>query len=245
MRTILFVVFQLIAIAGFSQVRERMLYSAKYGFVKGGESELIVSDTLYNDMPLTHYYARGYSTGLTKMLYDINNIYETIMDDEEMIPYFHIRNVKENRYRFYNETNFYCDADSICSTRSGCREVPSGMIDALTLYAMMRSEMFIDTLKKGDMFVQDIYHADKHFKMTSTYDGKKTIKTKLGMKECHVISPIIEDSKLVAGSDALKFYITNDSDRIPVIIELEMTIGKVSGAIESYTKYDNKQIDNK
>lgn len=226
----------LLSLNASAQVREKMTYGAKFAFVKGGEAELIVSDTLYQGKKLTHYYVRGYSTGMTKLLYNVNDIYETILDGEQFTPYFHIRNVSENRYRFYNETTFYPGSDSICSTKSGCRTVPQGMIDILSLYAMMRHHSFTDALKVGQKFTHEIYHANKHFQMTSTFEGLKTIDTKIGEKECFVITPIIEDSKLVTGSDALKLYITTDADHIPVIIELEMTFGKVSGYITSYEK---------
>ncbi|MFV0289526.1 MAG: DUF3108 domain-containing protein [Mangrovibacterium sp.] len=234
--TFLFVLFTLAAMAGNAKVREKMTYGAKFAFVKGGEAELIISDTTYQNKALTHYYVRGYSIGLTKLVYNVNDIYESILDKKTGKPYFHIRNVSENKYRFYNETHFY--NDSICSTRSGCREVPKGLIDALTLYASMRNVAFINKLKVGQRFTHQVYHADKHFSMTSTYEGIQTIKTEIGTKRCHVIAPVIEDSKLVTGSDALKIYITDDNDRIPVIIELEMTFGKVSGYITSYQKFN-------
>ncbi|MFV0364904.1 MAG: DUF3108 domain-containing protein [Mangrovibacterium sp.] len=219
-----------------AQVREKITYGAKFAFVKGGEAELIVSDTLYQGKELTHYYVRGYSTGMTKLIYNVNDIYESILDGENITPYFHTRNASENRYRFYNETTFYSAGDSICSTKSGCRAVPSGLIDALSLYAMIRHQDFFDTLQVGEQFTHAIYHADKHFQMVSTFEGRKTINTKIGTKECFVIAPVIDDSKLVTGSDALKLYITADADRIPVIIELEMTFGKVSGYIMTYEK---------
>lgn len=224
------------ALGSMAQVREKMTYGAKYAFVKGGEAELTISDTLYLGKKLTHYFVRGYSTGVTKLLYNVNDIYESILDSKNIIPYFHIRNAKENRYRFYNETRFFYDKDSISSSKSGGRSVPKGVIDALSLYAMMRQKEFTDTLKVGQTFDQEIYHADEHFKMTSTFEGVKTIKTAIGTKRCFVIAPIIENSALISGSDALKFYITADEDRIPVIIELEMAIGKVSGYITSYEK---------
>lgn len=237
MKRLLFLIFVCINQICSAQVREKMQYEAKYAFIKGGEAELSISDTVYQGKSLIHYYVRGYSTGITKMMFNVNDIYETILDNKTITPYFHIRNANENRYHFYNETTFYADKDSISSTKSGGRTVPKGMIDALSLYAMMRHKEFIDTLQVGEQFEQEIYHADKHFKMLSTFEGTKTIKTKIGTKKCFIISPIIEDSKLVAGSDALKFYITADDDRIPVVIELEMTIGKVSGHITSYEKF--------
>ncbi len=227
-----------ITLVSSAKVRERITYGAKYAFMKGGEAELIISDTIYQGKKLTHYYIRGYSIGLTKMIFNVNDIYETILDDKNIIPYLHIRNASENKYRFYNETRFFYQSDSICSTKSGCKSTPKGMLDALSFYAAMRQKKFTDKLKVGQKFDQHIYHADDHFNMSSTYEGKATIDTEIGRRECYVISPIISDSKILAGSDALKIYITADEQRIPVIIELEMAVGKVSGYITSYKKYD-------
>ncbi|MFV0345826.1 MAG: DUF3108 domain-containing protein [Bacteroidales bacterium] len=238
MKYLLLVITQFVALTAFSQIREKMVYSAKYSFVKGGEAELIVEDTLYQGKALTCYEVRGQSVGMTKLFFDARYLYETILDDKNVIPYFHLRDVKENRYKFRNETTFYYNEDSICSQKSGCRAVPHGMMDAISLFAKLRQKGFVDTLKVGDKFDLNIYHADKHFKMSSVYLGKETIKTKIGKKECYVISPTIDESKLVSDADALKFYVSADEDRIPVIMELKLTIGKVSGEVISYTKYD-------
>jgi hypothetical protein len=218
-----------------AQPIEKLEYNLKYSFIKGGEAFIMISDTTYNGNPAQHYYLRGQTVGIAEALYNVDDIYETILDPETIRPYIHIRNIKERKYRYYNETLFF-NNDSIFSQRSGGKKVPHNMLDILSVFAYLRQNKLLESLEVGDTFTLPVYHANKYFMLETKFLGIEKVKTKLGEKQCYVISPWIDEGKLLKRSDGLKFYITKDENKIPVILELDLNMGAVKAEIVSYVK---------
>lgn len=233
----------LILLSGFAQAQsvEILEYSLKYSFLKGGEARITISDTTFAGKQAKHYHLRGRTVGFAEALYNIDDVYETILDPYKMQPIKHVRNIKERKYRYYNETLFFPANDSIVSQRSGGRKVPHNMLDILTVYGYLRQNKLLETMKVGDQFTIPVYHADKYFMMTSVFLGTEKIKSKLGEKECYVISPRLDEGKVLKTSDGLKFYITKDADKIPVVLELDLTVGAVRAELSGYRKTSNKK----
>ncbi len=230
---IIFIATVLCSITAKAQPVEKLEYNLKYSFIKGGEAFLLISDTTYNGKPAQHYYLRGQTVGIADALYNVDDIYETILDPKTIRPYIHIRNIKERKYRYYNETLFF-DNDSIFSQRSGGKIVPHNMLDILSVFGYLRQNQLLESLNVGDTFTLPVYHANKHFMLETKFLGTEKVKTKFGEKECYVISPWIDEGKLLKRSDGLKFYITKDEKKIPVILELDLNVGAVRAELVSY-----------
>lgn len=219
-----------------SQSVEQLEYSLKYSFIKGGEATVTISDTTFGGKPAKHYLLQGRTVGFADALYSISDVYETFLDPQTMKPQKHIRNIRERKYRYYNETLFFPENDSIFSKRSGGRKVPANMLDILTVYGYLRQSKLLDNLKVGDRFTLPVYHADKYFMMTSVFLGVEKVRSKLGEKECYVLSPFLDEGKVLKTSDGLKFYITKDEDKIPVVLELDLKVGAVRAELSNYKK---------
>ncbi|WP_372774061.1 DUF3108 domain-containing protein [Mangrovibacterium sp.] len=236
MRFSLTIFFCLTLFSATAQPVERLKYSLKYSFIKGGEAVILISDTIWSGQPAKHYFLRGQTIGVADALYNIDDIYETILSHNSIRPYLHIRNIKERKYRFYNETRFFYDNDSIFSERSGGRKVPHNMLDILSVFGYLRQNNLLESLKVGDKFTLPVYHADKYFMMTTVFLGTERVKSKLGEIECFVISPRVEEGKLLKTSSSLKFYITKDVNKVPLILELDLNVGAVRAELISYQK---------
>ncbi len=228
-----------------AQVIEKLKYDLRYSVFKGGEAKLTATNTDYEGKPAIHYHLEGNTTGVTDRLFSVHDIYESYVNPQTILPYKFIRNVKERNYRYYNETRFFHENDSIVSTKSGGRKVPHNMTDILTAFFYLRKNNYLDKLDHGEEFVIPVYHADEYFMMTVKYLGTEKIKSKMGTKECHVISPRVDKGKLLKRSDGLKFYITKDEDRIPLLLEFDMVIGALKAELDSYKKQGVDQMKGK
>jgi len=232
-----------ISISAMSQPYEKLSYVLHYGIMKGGKANLTVSDTTFNNKDALHFYMRGYTTGITNSLFGVDDIYESISDPETFLPYMTIRNIREQKHRYYNETFFFNDNDSLFSKRSGGSKAPHNTVDILTAFFYLRHNNFLDKLKKGEFFTLPVFHADKCLYMSVKYMGTEKIKTKFGDKECYVLSPYVSKGKLFKRSDGLKFYITKDKYRIPVLLEFDMFIGALKAEMVSYYKKGEKSYN--
>ena len=92
---------------------EEMEYVLRFGFIKGGKATLIAEKEKINRQPAIHYRMRGRTTGLVDKIYEVNDIYESWVDPETFLPIKSIRNVREQKYRFYDEVTYDHNNDSL------------------------------------------------------------------------------------------------------------------------------------
>lgn len=226
-----------------SAKKEQIKFDLKYSFAKGGEAVLTINDTIFNGKPAIHYYLVGRTTGLADKLFAVNDVYETIVDAETRLPYKFIRNVKEQKYRWYNETLFYHDIDSINSQRMGWRSVPSNLVDLISAFFYFVNIHMNDDFKEGNEFTLPTFHADKISDVTIKYLGEAITETDLGDIKTYVLAPIVDKGKLLNRSDGLQFYISKEK-KIPVLLLFDMKIGSLRALLRSYKIDGVEQITN-
>ena len=234
MKPFLIAVFIFITTLANAQPKEELKYNMRYSFFKGGEATLSVEDTTYNGKKAEHLLLDGNTVGLADVLFEVHDIYESIINPKTYLPYKAIRNIQEGKYTWYNETYFYHHNDSVYSLKSGGHDVPSNTVDFVTAFFYMRNNKILDELKRGQQFSIPVYHADQFFMMRVQYLGKEKIKSKMGKKVCHVIRPRIDKGKVLNSSDGLKFYITKDEARIPLLLEFDLKVGALKCELSSY-----------
>ncbi len=240
----LIALFLLISIVASSQPIEELEYFIRFGFIRGGKATLISKDTVYNNNPAVHFYMSAQTVGLPNTLFPVHDIYESIVNPQSYLPYKAIRNIKEQNYRYYNEAFFFHETDSLYSQRSGGKIVPPKMVDIITVFFYLRQNSLLDKLDNGEEFDVPVFHADEHFMMTVKYLGKEKINSAFGKVECHVVSPRVKKGKVLKRSDGLKFYISNDSNKIPLLLEFDMRVGALKCILKSYKQNGNERIVN-
>jgi hypothetical protein len=212
---------------------EKIFFNLKFGFIKGGEAELIISDTIFNNKKALHYYLKGRTTGLTDKLFEVNDIYETTVDAETRLPLKSIRNIKEGKYRWYNETMYYHDIDSINSQKSGWRDAPENLVDIISVFFYFIHHHLLDDLEPGSRVTLPTFHADKIDDVSVKYLGDRRIETDFGKIDCYVLTPSVDKGKLLNRSDGLKFFISKKT-KMPVLLEFDMRIGSLKAEIQKY-----------
>ena len=113
---------------------EIMVYKMKYGILNIGYAT--ISFLADNPGDSVHIKAEAQSSGLAKMLKDIDYRFECYMDPESGLPGSALRNLKDGKYNLYNELCFDQtsreDSTIIYSQASGRHIVAKNMYDLLT-----------------------------------------------------------------------------------------------------------------
>ena len=232
-RCFLLIVILIGHISAFSKPREVVLFDLKFGIIKGGEATLIISDTTFNGASAIHYSLAGRTTGLADKLFGVNDIYETTVSSETGLPFKFVRNIREKKYRYYNETLFFHDNDSIFSQRSGGKKVPPNLVDILSVFFYFFNHQLMDEVQSGHKIVLPTYHADNINEVGVIYTGKEKIDTELGNIECYVLIPEVDKGKLFNRSDGLKFYVSVEK-KTPVLLDFDMRVGALRAILRSY-----------
>lgn len=232
-RQILITLSFLLYLSAFSKQKEVILFDLKFGIIKGGEASLVISDTLFNGTKAIHYALAGRTTGMADKLFGVNDIYETTVNAETGLPLKAIRNIREKRYRYYNETLFFHDQDSIFSQRSGGRKVPPNLVDILSVFFYFFNHHLMAEVESGHKITLPTFHADKISDVSVTYTGKEKMATDLGKIDCYVLIPEVDKGKLFNRSDGLKFYVSTEK-KTPVLLEFDMRVGALRAILRSY-----------
>lgn len=217
-----------------AQPLEEMEYILRFGFIKGGKATLTAQKEKLNKKQTIHYHMRGRTTGLVDKIYEVNDVYESWVDPESFLPYKSVRNVKEQKYRFYDEVLFDHVNDSISSLKSGKKKVPGNLNDLISVFFYIRQNHYFEALLAGKQFQIPVHHGNELFMMELEYLGVESIETKIGNKQCYVVSPKVPKGKLLKGSDGLKIYITKDDNRLPIYAEFDLVVGALKCELNSY-----------
>jgi hypothetical protein len=217
-----------------AQPLEEMEYILRFGFIKGGKATLTAQNEKLNKKAIIHYKMRGRTTGLVDKLFEVNDVYESWVDPFTFLPLKSVRNVKEQKYRFYDEVTYDQKNDSLFSLKKGHKKVPKNVNDLVSVFFFIRQNQYFDEMLSGKDIEIPVFHGDELFIMHLEYLGTKTIDTKIGRKLCYVVSPKVPKGDLIKGSDGLKIYITADANRLPIYAEFDLTLGSLKCELNEY-----------
>lgn len=228
-------------LAGNAKMYQRLVFDLKLGFIKGGEAVLTIRDTTFNGKEAFDYHLKGRTTGLSDKVFSVDDIYESTVDAVTYLPYRSVRNIKERKYRYYNEVLHYHDKDSIFSERTGWMKVPDNLTDILTVFFYFAHHNMFDDVNNGRPIVLPTLngHDISHIKIK--FNGYEVINTPMGDVESIVLSPVVDKGKVLKRSDGLKFYISKEQ-KIPVQLDFETKVGTLRAVLVSYRINGKEQI---
>ena len=220
---------------------EELTYAISYGIIKGGEGKLTVKDTVINKQKLYHLMVTGHTTGLVDAIYKVRDKYESFVNPETIRPIKSIRDIREGRYRYYNEVLFFHGTDStlLNSQKSGEKYVTADIYDILSAFYVGRQKYFNESMVKGQVIEISTYFGDEVFPLRIIYHGTEVIKTKFGKLECYKFSPVTEVGRAFKSNDDMNVWITRDDNRLPVRIRFNLVVGAFICELDSFNGLRN------
>lgn len=218
---------------------ENLTFQIRYGFITAGTTQLSLTDTVWQNKLVFHSYTVAQTSGLADKLYGVKDVYESWFDKETNLPFKQISNIKEGRYTKYNEVTYNRRNNTVHSKLSGIHEVPEKILDlSATLYYIRRIDFA--KISVGEVIFLNMYFSDEVFPFRFIYMGKETIRTKFGKINCIKINPVVEVGRMFKKQDDLTIWLTDDGNRIPVLIRMDIRIvGIVNLKLVNYENIAN------
>jgi hypothetical protein len=173
----------------------------------------------------------GKTTGLTDAIYRVLDIYESYIDPETGLPVKSIRNIREGRYRKYNEVLFdhktRPDSAILTSDLTGIHITQPGIQDILSCFYYFRNNILPDEKKlvKGEYTTIMTWFADELYPIRLKYMGTDEVKTKLGRMRCYKFNPVTEKGRLFSTEEGVSFWFSADKNFLPVKIRFDIFVG--------------------
>ena len=221
---------------------EKLTYQIKYKLVVGGITTFSLNEAIYNGEKVFHGLAVGQTTGLANTIYCVKDTYESWFDKETNLPYKSVRDIREGRYKKYNEVIYNRENNTVNSKLSGVHSVPAKILDLISTFYYLRRVDF-SKVNEGDVIFVNMYFSDELFPFRLNYKGKETIRTKFGKIECHKIKPIVEVGRIFKKPDDMTIWLTNDDNCIPVQVKMDIrVVGTVNLKLINYENTANNSI---
>jgi len=222
------------------QPGEKVDYEIRYGIIQGGIATFEIKADTLNGEKVLHSILLGKTTGMADVIFRVKDIYESYIEPESELPVLAIRNIREGRYRKYNEVIFdhYTRADSaiLTSHLTGVHITQKGIHDILSCIYYFRNNYLPrhDTIEKGDMITIMTWFTDELYPITLRYIGDEVIKTKLGRMKCLKFNPVTEVGRLFKTEDDISFWFTADKNFLPVRIRFDIFVGAFVAEIVTF-----------
>ncbi len=218
---------------------EYLEYKVSYGFYTAANATLSVSDSVIQGINTNHVVAKAETIGFSDYLFSIRNKYESFINPLTDLPIRSIRNLKEGKYKHYNEVTYNRQSLTATSLKNGSLAIPSNIQDILSVFYYARRFDFNDNLKENQTLVYQTFFSDKVFEIIIKYRGIETVVTEAGVFSCYKFTMCERNGENIDTQDNLNFWVTRDDNRIPVKVEFEILVGSFVVELIKYSGLSN------
>jgi hypothetical protein len=206
---------------------EKLMYDIRFGFIKGGEAVYQTKETPGNDKEEVHAELHGYTTGFAKKIYGVDDYFESFINKGNYLPTKSFKKLKEQNFRLNEEVTFDQAEGVAFSKKSGALNIKRGICDVSSIMYHLQNSGRLDHLKKNQVIEIPFWDTGEWYILSLKYTGLEKISTYLGKKECLRLEPQKIAGRFFNKRNPMNIWITNDSRKLPVLMELNFTIGSV------------------
>jgi hypothetical protein len=219
---------------------EKVTYTVQYGLINAGVASLELKSELLDGKEVWHSKLHARTTGVADAFFKVLDIYESYINPVTELSVKSVRNIREGRYRKYNEVLFDHDtrADSaiLTSDLTGIHIAPKGIHDILSCFYFFRNHILpVDSnLQKGKLTTITTWFTDELYPVRLKFKGTEEVKTKAGKIKCYKFNPVTETGRLFKTDEDVSFWFSADKNFLPVKIRFDIFVGAFVVEISDY-----------
>lgn len=248
-KTILFLIF-LVTVSFDSKkedaydVGEWFKFRIHYGIVNAGYATLEVKDAVVNHRKVFHVIGKGYTTGMSRFFFKVDDLYESYIDKETRNPYQFVRKIYEGGYT-KNQEGFFNQAASKILVKDYKNKtektlsIPSNSQDILSTFYYLRNYPTIDKLKVGESIAIDMFFDDETTKFKMRFIGRENISTKFGVVPTMVFRPLVQSGRVFKEQESLTVWISDDDNKLPLRIKASLAVGSIKADLDAFKGLKN------
>lgn len=217
---------------------ETISFRIHYGFITAGNATLSTTKTSYNGQPAFYVRGVGKTSGAAKAFFKVEDVYESYISAKQE-PLFYVRNVSEGSYTQHLQSTFNTNNNTLVlvdkkhtDRPAKTVKVPNDVQDILSCFYYLRSA---DNLKVGNVLKMSVWIDDELFPFQLRVVGTEKISTKFGKVNCLKIIPSVVSGRVFKDKEGVTMWVTNDQNRVPVLIKAELAVGSLKASIDNYT----------
>lgn len=224
---------------GGEEITYKLYYNWGIMWLSAGEVTFKV-----NDMGSQYHVAvAGRTYKSYEWFFKVRDYYDTYIDKNSLLPKTAIRNVREGKYRLYDEITFDQENKKASSLRGKTKDVATKknynleecMHDMLSVIYYSRNIDF-ESYREGEEFPVKIFMDKEVWPLNVKYKGKQSRKKVKGKGRFNTIkfSPQVVSGRVFKEGEEMMVYVSDDKNRIPLLIESPVSVGSVKAVLKNY-----------
>lgn len=217
----------------------------RYGIIytKAGISTLSVDNVHYKNKEAYRTMLTANSLGTAKALFYLSDTL-TSYTTKEIVPLAYLKDAHEgDDFRTERATYDYSTGRvkvRNINKRNGILRYDTTLVSDNCMYDMLSIVYYARTLnygkmKKGDVATVSFFSGRRKVDMDIEHHGTETITANDGRKyNCFKLVLMMNDKAFENKDEAMKVYITEDKNRIPIRIDSKLKVGSTRAILKSY-----------
>ncbi|MFD2246135.1 DUF3108 domain-containing protein [Pontibacter ruber] len=228
---------------------EILKYKVHYGPINAAEAVIDISPGLHRINERACYKATVYgkTTSSFDLFIKIRDTWQSYIDTAAIVPHRSFRNIEEGNYRkretvdfnHYNNTALVEKKKKSKPKETSTHKIPNNAQDIVSGFYYLRTINY-DKLKPGDKLNVKGFFDEETFDMVVIFKGRETVSTKVGNIKAIKLVPVMPKNKLFDGENAVSVYLSDDKNKIPVLVQAEMFVGSVKVDLYEYKNLKHK-----
>jgi hypothetical protein len=220
-------------------VGEWFKFRIHYGIVNAGYATLEVKDATINNKKTFHVIGKGYTTGMSRFFFKVDDLYESYIDKETRNPYQFVRKIDEGGYTknqegFFNQSSNRVVVKDYKHKTEKTLYIPKNTQDILSTFYYLRNHPNIDKLKIGEAVAIDMFFDDETTKFKLKFMGRENITTKFGVVPAMIFRPLVQSGRVFKEQESLTVWISDDDNKLPLRIKASLAVGSIKADIDAY-----------
>ena len=226
------------------QTGEWFKFRVHYGLINAGYANLEVQDGVINNKKVYHVIGKGYSTGMSRFFFKVDDLYESYFDKVTGNPYKYIRKIDEGGYTKNQEGFFNQNSDRVLvkdyeNKTEKTFVIPNNTQDIVSAFYYLRNYPTINKLKVGESVAIDMFFDEETTKFKLKFIGREDLNTKFGVIPTMIFRPLVQSGRVFKEQEALTVWISDDDNKIPVRIQASLTVGSIKADLDGFKGLKN------
>ncbi|MDR0515916.1 MAG: DUF3108 domain-containing protein [Fibromonadaceae bacterium] len=234
--SVVFLLFFSFSYASYPFVGETLDYEISWGVIPAGNARMLVRETKNkNELEII---SRAWNHSFFKIL-TVNDTVKSRVSADSLLPKVFDQKISEGSYvrNALTVYNFETKKAHIKDTAYKSSEFRHGIDTVITLNGNERcilSAFYLARTYKfepGDTIYFSAIGGVKKYQLKVICHKREIINTALGKKNCLIIEPIILGDGLFKAKGKLTIWLTDDEERLPVLMKSEIAIGSIKASL--------------
>ena len=210
-----------------------------YGVVTAGYATLEVKESTKNNKKVHHVIGKGWTIGMTKFFFKVDDNYESYFDKETGKPYQFVRKIDEGGYTknqvgYFNQNKNTVWVKDYKHDKEKTIAVPEEVQDIVSSYYYLRNHPKIDKLNVGESIAIDMFFDGETTKFKLKFLGREDISTKFGKVSCMIFRPYVQAGRVFQEEESLTVWVSDDDNKIPIRVKASLAVGSLKADIEAF-----------